>query len=146
MLRPRWYHQMPTVQVLQGSRLKPVTVKPVSRTFRVSMSAFSSDPCFSQTGVRGTLRIFHISPYRVRIADFENPADRICLGAAYPGRPIFFVFWGTPRSPVYTVEHRENTKTCHLMCHQLPFCVTSDAKLFLEDYGCGCVWGVPDLL
>ena len=38
--------------------------------------------------------------------------------------PIFH-FWGTTRCrakcPLYTVEHRENTKIFHLMCHQMPF-------------------------
>ena len=28
-------------------------------------------------GVTGTFRIFHIFPYRVRIADFEDPTDRL---------------------------------------------------------------------
>ena len=38
--------------------------------------------------------------------------------------PIFH-FWGPPgcrpKCPFYTMEHRENTKILHLMCHQMPF-------------------------
>ena len=43
------------------------------RVFRILLRAISSDPCFS--GVRGTSAAF--SPYWVRIADFENPTDRL---------------------------------------------------------------------
>ena len=78
-----------------GAHLKPVTLKPISciflifRFFASAFSAFSafsvlllcgvsSNPCFCR--VRGSFRIFRISafsPYRVRIADFENPTDRL---------------------------------------------------------------------
>ena len=75
-----------------GGHLKPVTLKPVIRIFRIfcvfasafsAFSAFSalllcgvsSNPCFCR--VRGAFRIFRIFPYRVRIADFENPTDRL---------------------------------------------------------------------
>ena len=69
-----------------GGHLRPVTLKPVIRIFRTfrvfmsSSSAFllprtSSDPCFS--GVRGTSAFPAFSPYRVRIADFKNPTDRL---------------------------------------------------------------------
>ena len=30
-------------------------------------------------------------------------------------------------------------------CHQMPFWCGIRCKTFLEDYGCGCVWAVPDL-
>ena len=72
-----------------GGHLKPVTLKPVSRIFRIfrvfvsafsafsafSLRGISSDPCFS--GVRGPSAFSAFSPYRVRIADFENPTDRL---------------------------------------------------------------------
>ena len=62
--------------------------------------------------------------------------------------PIFH-FWGTPgwraKCPFYTVEHRETTKIFHLMCHQMPFWRGIRCKTFLENYGCGCVWAVPEL-
>ena len=41
------------------------------------------------------------------------------------GAPFFIL--GAPK--FYTVEHRENTKIFHLMCHQMPFWCASDAKL-----------------
>ena len=60
-----------------------------------------------------------------------------------------FHFWGTPgwrtKCPFYIVEHRETTMIFHLMCHQMPFWWGIRCKTFLEDYGCGCVWAVPDL-
>ena len=59
-----------------------------------------------------------------------------------------FHFWGSPRMthqmPFYTVEHRETTKIFHLMCHQMPFWCGIRCKTFLEDYGCGCDWAVPE--
>ena len=33
----------------------------------------------------------------------------------------------------------------HLMCHQMPFWCGIRCKIFLENYGCGCVWAVPEL-
>ena len=32
------------------------------------------------------------------------------------------------------MEHRENAKILHLMCHQMPFDATLDAKLFFENF------------
>ena len=31
------------------------------------------------------------------------------------------------------------------MCHQMPFWCGIRCKTFLANYGCGCVWAVPDL-
>ena len=31
------------------------------------------------------------------------------------------------------------------MCHQMPFWCGIRCQTFLEDYGCGCVWAVPEL-
>ena len=61
--------------------------------------------------------------------------------------PIFH-FWGTlgwrTQCPFYTVEHIETTKIFHLMCHQVPFWCGIRCETFWENYGCGCVWAVPD--
>ena len=46
-----------------GGHLRPVTLMPVIRIFRVFVSAFSAFSAFS--------------PCRFRIADFENPTDRL---------------------------------------------------------------------
>ena len=35
---------------------------------------------------------------------------------------------------------QRNHKHFHLMCHQMPFWCGIRCKLFLENYGCGCVW------
>ena len=43
------------------------------------------------------------------------------------------------------MEHRENTKTFDLMCHHMPFWCGIRCKAFGDNYGCGCVWAVPDL-
>ena len=76
----------------RGGHLKPVILKPVIRIFcifHVFVSAFSAFSAFfrvflsesSQTlvfsGMRGTFRIFRVFLYRFRIADFENPTDRL---------------------------------------------------------------------
>ena len=65
-------------------------------------------------------------------------------------RGPIFQFWGTPgwrtKCTFYTMEHRETTKIFHPMCHQLPFWCGIRCKTFLENYGCGCVWAVPDKL
>ena len=66
-----------------GGHLKPVTIKPIFRIFRVLVSAFSaflfcgisSDPYL--LGWEGTSAFSALSLYRVRIADFENPTDRL---------------------------------------------------------------------
>ena len=50
----------------------------------------------------------------------------------------------THQCPFKTVEHRETTKTFHLMRHQVPFWCGIRCKTFLEHYGCGCVWAVPE--
>ena len=42
------------------------------------------------------------------------------------------------------VEHRETTKIFHLMCHQMLFWCGIRCKTFLDNYGCGCAWAVPD--
>ena len=42
------------------------------------------------------------------------------------------------------MEHRENAKIFHLTCHQMPFWCGIRCKTFLENYGCGRVWAVPE--
>ena len=42
------------------------------------------------------------------------------------------------------MEHNENAKILHLMCHQVPFCCDIRCNCFFESYGCGCGWAVPD--
>ena len=73
-----------------------------------------------------------------------NDHDHFWVHLAEP----HFSFLGYPRMPhqmpFYTVEHRETTKIFHLMCHQMPFWCGMRCKTFLEDYGCGCVWAVPE--
>ena len=76
----------------------------ISRTFRIfrvfvsAFSAFSafllrgvsSDPCFRK--VRGAFRIFHIFPYRVRIAGSKNPTDSLyATGIRRQGQIFFYV-------------------------------------------------------
>ena len=70
-----------------GVTLKPVTLKPVSRILRIfsvfvsAFSAFSAcsllKPLLFWGGGEGLFAFSAFSPYRVRIADFEYPTDRL---------------------------------------------------------------------
>ena len=48
------------------------------------------------------------------------------------------------KCPFYTVEHIENVRVLHLMCHEVPFGWDIRCKMFLDNYGCGCGWAVPE--
>ena len=57
----------------------------------------------------------------VRIHFSHSEADGISADVGGEGRMgiLNFHFWGTPRCRTHTVEHRENAKILHLMCHQV---------------------------
>ena len=80
-----------------GGHLKPVTLKPISRIFRIlasvfsafsafsasSLRAISSDPCFF-SGVRGTFRIFRILPVSGSNRWKIRPTGFIMTGLRFP--------------------------------------------------------------
>ena len=85
----------------------------------------------------GFCRLISVIPQASFIRD-DPTATTTIFGFISRG-PIFH-FWGTPgwrtKWPLYTVEHREPTKSFHLMCHQMPFwcgirCKTFVGKLWL---------------
>ena len=40
---------------------------------------------------------------------------------------------------------QRSPKIFHLMCHQMPFWCGFRCKTFLENYGRGCAWAVPEV-
>ena len=78
----------------------------------------------------------------------DGPATTMTIVEFISRRPIF-QFWGAPgcriKCPFYTMEHRENAKIFHLMCHQGPFWCDIGCKTILESNGCGFGWAVPEL-
>ena len=101
------------------------------------------------TSVCSLLRSFACFCVRPRFSGIirDGPTATTTIFEFISRGPILH-FWGTPgchtKCPFYTVEHRENAKIFHLMCHQMLFSCGIRCKTFLEDYGCGCVWAVPD--
>ena len=63
--------------------------------------------------------------------------------------PNFFIFGvppdDAPNAPSTHWDAEKKPQKClNLMCHQMPFWCGIRCKTFSEDYGCGCVWAVPE--